>query len=257
MSENKREWTNIIAKLDTKTKVLGLIALVAEALFLGALTVLRDQQLLFALLTCAGILIIAIIGIVVVEVTEARVARSDPDRLTSSPMTPKSDLLDEMINSAIQTVCRAVSLPRTPQAAKLRVFIFRKDNDQLICSHYWSQDPVTEQVGKLRFTINSDVAKKVAVVRAAVDGRICRTNVVPLSADLNGITGDVTDNLTFVLAAPINDSAGAIWGTIDFDTSSEEGKVLLSTEVSNAVVFQLAKHLSIIFALEHASQRVS
>jgi len=245
MSESKKEWADILANVNTKTKVLGLIALVAEALFLGALTVLRDQQLLFALLACAGILIITIIGIVVVEVTEARAVRSDQDRLTPSPMTPKSEFLSELINSAIQTVCRAVSLPQTPQAAKLRVFIFRKDNDQLVCSHFWSQDQVTEQVGKLRFTVNSDVAKKVAVVRAALDDRICRTAVEPLPADLKGINGDVADDLTFVLAAPIKDSKGAIWGTVDFDTSSEAGRALLST---------LAKHLSVIFALEHPPQ---
>ena len=164
MSEDKKEWAGILANVNTKTKVLGLIALVAEALFLGALTVLRDQQLLFALLACAGILIITIIGIVIVEVTEARAVRPDRNRLTPSPLTPRSDFLGEVINSAIQTVCRAVSLPQTPQAAKLRVFIFRKDNDQLVCSHFWSQDQITEQVGKLRFSLNSDVAGKVAVV---------------------------------------------------------------------------------------------
>ena len=254
MNSDKKEWTKILANVNTKTKVLGLIALVAEALFLGALTVLRDQQLLFALFACAGILVVTIVGIVVIEVTEARASQSDRNRLTPSPMTPKSEFLGEIINSAIQTVCRAVSLPQTPQAAKLRVFIFRKDNDQLVCSHYWSQDQVTEQVGKLRFSMNSDVAKKVAVVRAALDDRICRTTVEPLPEGLPGVAGDVSDDLSFVLAAPIKDSKGAIWGTVDFDTSSEAGKTLLSTEVSNAVMFQLAKHLSVIFALEQPSQ---
>ncbi len=254
MSGDKKEWAGILATVNTKTKVLGLIALVAEALFLGALAVLRDQQLLYALLACAAILVVTIIGIVVVEVTEVRAARPNPNVLTPSPLTPRSDFLSELINSAIQTVCRAVSLPQTPQAAKLRVFIFRKENSQLVCSHFWSQDPVTEQVGKLKFDLNSEVAKKVAVVRAALDDRICRTVVEPLPAELRGVAGDVSDDLTFVLAAPIQDSKGVVWGTVDLDAASEAGRALLQTEVSNAVMFQLAKHLSVIFGLGHQPQ---
>ncbi|MCK9200617.1 MAG: hypothetical protein M0P59_15035 [Gallionella sp.] len=250
MNENKKEWGDILAKVNTKTKVLGLIALVAEGLFLGALTILREERLLFALYACAAILLVTIIGIVIIEVTETRTFKPDANRLTPSPLTPRSSFLDDVINSSIQTVCRAVSLPQTPQSAKLRVFIFRKKGSQLICSHYWSQDPVTEQVGKLRFDLTSEVAKKVAVVRAATDEKICRTSVEPIPENAQGITGDVSDELKFVLAAPIKDGEGNIWGTVDFDTSSDTGKALLSTEVSDAVMFQLAKHLSIIFALE-------
>ena len=254
MGEDKKEWAGILATINTKTKVLGLIALVAEALFLGALTTLREQQLLYALLACAAILVVTIIGIVAVEVTEVRAGKADPGRLTPSPLTPQSEFLNDLINSAIQTVCRAVSLPQTPQAAKLRVFIFRKANDQLVCSHFWSQDPVAEQVGKLRFVLNSEVAKRVAVVRAALDDHICRTSIEPLPAGLGGITGDVADDLNFVLAAPIKDSKGVIWGTVDFDAASEAGRALLQNEVSNSVMFQLAKHLSVIFGLRNESK---
>ncbi len=254
MSENNKEWAGILANVDTKTKVLGLIALVAEALFLGALTILRDEQLLFALYTCAGVLLLTIIGIVIVEVTEASVTRFNANRLNPSPLTPRSEFLNEVINSAIQTVCRAVSLPQTPQSAKLRVFIFRKEHNQLVCSHYWSQDPVTEQVGKLRFDLTSEVATRVAVVRAVTDEKICRSSIEPIPANTQGVIGDVSDELKFVLAAPIKDIENNIWGTVDFDTSSDTGKALLSTEVSDAVMFQLAKHLSVIFELEHQWQ---
>jgi hypothetical protein len=113
---------------------------------------------------------------------------------------------------------------------------------------------VTEQVGRLRFDLNSNVAKKVAVVRAALDDRICRTDVAPLPPGLNGVTGDVADDLNFVLAAPIKSKDGGIWGTVDFDTSSSDGQALLSNDVSNAVMFQLARHLSVIFTLEFRPQ---
>ncbi len=251
MGDDKKDWAGIISNVTTKTKVLALIALVAEALFLGALTRLQDQQLLYALFACAGILVVTIIGIVVVEVTEARVSRPQPTWLTPSPLTQSSEFLDELINSAIQTVCRAISLPETPQTARLRVFIFRKKDNELVCSHFWSQDPVTEKVGKLKFNLNSEVAQNVAVVRAAIDDKICRTVVEPLPADIKRVSEDVADDLTFVLAAPIKDSKDQIWGTVDFDTASEAGKTMLSTDVSNAVMFQLARHLSVIFSLEN------
>ena len=254
MSEDKKQWTAILGIVNTKTKVLALVLLVAGGLFSASLAVLRGQQLLFALFACAVILLVTIIGIVVMEVTEARATGANRNRLTPSRGTPRSEFLTELINTAIQTVCRAVSLPRTPQAARLRVFIFRKDGNQLVCSHYWSQDPVTEQVGKLRFDLNSEVAKRVAVVRAALDNHICRTAVEPLPPGLTGAAGDVADNLSFVLAAPIQDSKGEVWGTVDFDAASDDGKAVLSTEASNAVMFQLARHLSVIFGLEHQPQ---
>jgi len=249
MAKAKESRVGILSTIDTKTKVLALIALIAEALFLGSLTVLPSDQTLYALITCAAILVVTIIGIVIVEIAETRISSTTSHQLIPSPLTPRSEFLNELINSAIQTVCRAVSLPRTPQDAKLRVFIFRKEGSQLICSHYWSQDPVKEQVGKLRFELNSEVAKKVAVVRAAVDEKICRTPVAPLPKGAPGITGDVADDLRFVLAAPIKRNDGNIWGTVDFDTASEEGQALLSTEVSNAVMFQVARHLQVIFSL--------
>jgi hypothetical protein len=147
-------------------------------------------------------------------------------------------------------VCRAVSLPETPQSAKLRVFIFKREDDWLVCRYHWSQDPVREQVGKLRFQMTAENAERVAVVRAFRDERICRTTISPLPKDARGVTGDVDDNLTFVLAAPILDAKGTLWGTVDFDAATEKGKALLSTEVSDAVMHQLARHLQVIFSFQ-------
>jgi predicted nucleotide-binding protein len=62
--------------------------------------------------------------------------------VTSSPRTPDTEVLNNLVNGALQTVCRAVSVPQTPESAKLRVFIFKKLGDQLVCSHYWSPNPV-------------------------------------------------------------------------------------------------------------------
>jgi hypothetical protein len=236
--------------------VLALIALVAEALFLGATAFLPQEHVIWGMVTCAVILLVTILGITVVEYTKERAATAG-GALKPSPLTPSSDILNQIINSSIETVCRAVSLPETPQSAKLRVFIFRKMEDQLMCTHFWSQDPVKEAVGKLRFNLNRDVAEKVAVVRAAMDQRICRTEVEPIARDLVA-DGDVEDDLNFVLAAPILKEDGSVWGTVDFDAATDAGRALLSNEVSNAVMFQLAQHLRVIFSLsEPESEHVA
>ena len=248
MSNGKR--SGILTTLDSKTKVMGLIALVAEALFLGSLATLPAEQTIWALTICAVILVITLVGMVVVEVTEARAKGSQPMR--PSPLTPDHSLLNELVNGAIQTVCRAVSVPQTPESAKLRVFIFRKEGNHLVCRHYWSPNPAREMVGKLRFEINTVVSEHVAVVRAAVDGGICRTSVKPLPDALNGVGGDVSKDLSFVLAAPILEPSGSIWGVVDFDAGNDTGKSLLQNEVSDSVMFQLAKHIRVIFSLTNA-----
>ena len=165
-----------------------------------------------------------------------------------SQLTPDSPLLNQLINSAIQTVCRAVALPQTPEASKIRVFIFRKEGDRLVCSHYWAPNPVKELVGRLRFDITPDVAKRVAVVRCVINEEITRTKVSPLPEGLQSTSGEITDELSFVLAAPIFSADRSIWGTVDFDASTEAAKTFLSDEVSDAAMFQLAQHLQIIFS---------
>ncbi|GAB6042889.1 TIR domain-containing protein [Endothiovibrio diazotrophicus] len=175
--------------------------------------------------------------------------RKEDESVRPSPRTPDNELLSNLVNSALQTVCRAVSVPETPESAHLRVFIFKKIGEQLVCSHYWSPNPVKELVGRLKFSITKDLAEKVAVVRAVVNEEITRTEVSPLPEHIEKDSGDVSDELNFVLASPIFNQDGSIWGTVDFDASSENGKQLLNTEVSDAAMYQLSQHLKHIFSL--------
>lgn len=62
-----RNWADILAKLDTKSKVIALIALIAEALFVAALFKLPEDQILWALITCGIILILAIVAIMYIK----------------------------------------------------------------------------------------------------------------------------------------------------------------------------------------------
>ncbi len=74
MSKEKR--MNILEIIDSRTKVMALIALIAEALFLGSLATLPPGDVLYALIACAVILVVMLVGIIIVEVTELRTKRS-------------------------------------------------------------------------------------------------------------------------------------------------------------------------------------
>jgi len=65
MSGEKRR--SILDGIDTRTKVLALICLTAEVLFLASLAALPAEHILYALIACAVILLVMVVGIVVLE----------------------------------------------------------------------------------------------------------------------------------------------------------------------------------------------
>ncbi|HLI57226.1 MAG TPA: hypothetical protein VKY26_09390, partial [Actinomycetota bacterium] len=71
----------------------------------------------------------------------------------------------------------------------------------------------------------------------------------PLPDTLSSDGGAVEPDLAYVLAAPIHDRNRAVWGTVDFDTSSRIGEERLSTPLADAAVFQLTQHLQVILSL--------
>jgi predicted nucleotide-binding protein len=168
--------------------------------------------------------------------------------MVPSGRTPQDPLVDNLIVSAIHVVCRAVSVPQTPESAKLRAFIFRKIDDKLICSHFWAPNPVREMVG-LKFDLTDEVERHVAVVQAARENQIVRRAVDPLPPEL-GVT-TVDPELRFVLAVPIVDNSGNLLGVVDFDTANEIGMQLLNSEVSDATMYQLSKHIGHIFSFKN------
>jgi hypothetical protein len=246
---NPRNVIGIIKELDSNTKVIGLLILVAEALFTTAIFKVDHNQVFWAICVAAAFLVIMGIALVRLETRKIPATEHLATAVIPSSGTPSTQILDSIINGAIQAVCRAVTLPNTPQGVKLRVFIFDIKGQELVCSHLWAQDPVREQVGILKFAININVAKKIAVVRAAMNGTTCRSAVEPIPKSTPGIAGDVSDDLTFVLAAPIKDATGRICGTVDFDTASDGGRELLSTESAESVIYHLAEHIGAIMSL--------
>ncbi|GBC61958.1 ABC transporter permease protein [Desulfonema ishimotonii] len=68
--EEKR--SKILQIIDSRTKVMALISIIAEALFLGSLVILPSDQTLYALIACLSILIVTLIGITIIEYTEVK-----------------------------------------------------------------------------------------------------------------------------------------------------------------------------------------
>lgn len=75
---------------------------------------------------------------------------------------------------------------------------------------------------------------------ADAKGRIVKR----LPKHLKGVKGNVKSSLRYVLAAPIWNEDGSIWGVVDFDASSEAGRKRLQSNVSRSVILRLAGHLS-------------
>lgn len=152
----------------------------------------------------------------------------------------------DMVESALNIVSNALSSPLSIYSLKLRAFIFKKEETTLVCTHFWAPFKVREAVNVLRFDIDSETANQVAVVKAALEKRVVAVAVSPLPETLDGIQGEVEEDLCFVLAAPILGPKGEVWGTVDLDASSPKGKQLLRQEMSKNVIFELGRHLYMI-----------
>lgn len=242
-----------LSSLNERTRTIGLLLLVVDSIFGAGILVgaassnLSSTEFVISVVVLGVVLLGSLLAITRIELAAA----GAPSGVSPSPLTPSTALLDELVNGALQMVCRATSLPQTPESAKLRAFIFRLEGDQLVCRYYWSPNPTQEEVGRTRFAATPEVASEVAVVRCALSHKITRTPVLPLSnAVATETEGGVAADLTFVLAAPILARDGSVWGTVDFDTSTDTGEALLSTEVSDAAMYQLSQHIQVIFRLD-------
>ncbi|MDT4955318.1 MAG: hypothetical protein QOH63_3232 [Acidobacteriota bacterium] len=159
------------------------------------------------------------------------------------------------ITESLETICWSMASPETPERASLRAFIFKQENNELVCRGFWDPFLSTEQVGKTKFPIDEKTAEKVVVVKCFLDNetkRTCETegsSVAPLPSSLKGVKGRIKPSLKYVLAAPIRNENDTIWGVVDFDASNNIGKKLLQNEkTSNAVIQRLARDLSKILA---------
>lgn len=243
--------------LGPRTRTLALLLLIVDSIFgvsifsAGVVSHLSDSAFEVAVGGVVVLLLASLVAITVVELTVER--NTQRVVLKRSRGTPSSELLDALVNSTLEMICRAASLPLAPDQARVRAFIFKRESNELVCRYYWALNPTSEKVGVTRFPLSEEAAQKVAVVRCALDRKITRTPVSPLPAELEKAASDSVDqDLTFVLAAPILDQKQNVWGTIDFDTANEVGRERLSTPLADAAIFQLTRHLQVIFSMRGA-----
>jgi hypothetical protein len=176
------------------------------------------------------------------------------DRQTTSQLSSQEEFLNSLVRFSLETVCRAMGVPSTPEQASLRLFIFRKEREELVCRHYWDPNPSDEAVGITRFPINDETAKDGIVVKCYLENRSQRTDPTGneeagghgsevSGKEIKGVGTKIKPGLKYILAAPIRNNDDSIWGVVDFDTSNEIGKALLQTDLAGTVMLSLVKQL--------------
>jgi Predicted nucleotide-binding protein containing TIR-like domain len=175
-------------------------------------------------------------------------------RQVISQLSSQEDFLNSLVRFSLETVCRAMGVPSTPEQATLRLFIFRKEGEELVCRHYWDPNPSDEQVGVTRFPLTEEAAKEAIIVQCYLANQTRRTTVLKEEShgsevsgrDIQGAEGKIKAGLKYVLAAPIRNQDGSIWGVVDFDTSNEIGKAKLQTDLAGTVMLSLVRQLRFI-----------
>jgi hypothetical protein len=256
--ESYRGLRGVLQTLGPRTRTLALVLVVVDSIFgasifsTGVVSHLSGNDFEVAVICAAALLLASIVAITLVELL---VEQHQAMTLQRSSHTPSSEVLDALVKSTLEMICRVTSLPHAPDIARMRAFIFRVEGDELVCSHYWALNPTSEKVGVTRFPLTEEAGSRVAVVKCALEQKITRTPVDPLPTTLVPGDENVAQDLTFVLAAPILDEKKRIWGTVDFDTSSDLGRDRLLTQDADAAIFQLTQHLQVIFELGGAASK--
>lgn len=164
--------------------------------------------------------------------------------------------LNFIMKEALETICRSMAAPLTPGQAGLRAFIFRKEEDELVCRYFWDPHESAEEVGVTRFKIDEKTAEEVVVVKCVLANALRSTtidetrgaSVTPLSHKIR-MEGRIKSDIQYVLSAPIRNADGSIWGVVDFDASKLTGvKRLANKKTANPVILQLARGLAKILA---------
>jgi hypothetical protein len=74
-------------------------------------------------------------------------------------------------------------------------------------------------------------------------------SVKPLPKNFSGASGRIRSDIRYVLATPIRNRRGEIWGIVDFDALKPDGKELLENQWSKSAILALSHQLSCVFHL--------
>jgi hypothetical protein len=154
--------------------------------------------------------------------------------------------IQQLVRGSLQVVCRALASTSSPEDVGLRAFIFQKIGNDLVFLDYWSPLPAGEASG-VRFGLNEESEKDVAVVVAARQMKVCGMTITTPPGELKDADGDIDKDLRYVLASPIVSPDGELLGTVDFDASSLEGEEILRHKISHNVIYELGHLLHLAF----------
>ncbi|SFO75808.1 Predicted nucleotide-binding protein containing TIR-like domain-containing protein [Chitinophaga sp. YR627] len=150
----------------------------------------------------------------------------------------KEIMIKTLVDKSLRIACEAISNPFMAAESTIRIFFFKLENGSLRCKHYWAAKQVIES-NRTSFEINEETEKQVAVVMAFKRRRVIGVAISVLPKHMEGVQGEVDANLCYVLAIPIFDAQGDVWGVIDFDASNSRGENILRRETTSDTLFQL------------------
>jgi hypothetical protein len=153
---------------------------------------------------------------------------------------PRELTVRSLVDKSLQIACEAISNPFMAVESTIRAFFFKLENSSLKCKHYWAPKPIIESQ-KTAFEINDETEKQVAVVMAFKRKQAIGVSISVLPKYMEGVHGAVDNNLCYVLATPIYDSQGEVWGVVDFDASTPRGENILRRETTSDTLFQLGR----------------
>jgi len=153
-------------------------------------------------------------------------------------------ILRSVLKDALHVICRTASLPRLPEQARLRAFLFRRQpvdgRDCLVCYDFYDPLQASEVIGELRFEINSETSDRIVVVEALRARKVVGRKLAGTGQGTPGVHGNISTKLKAVVAAPIMQKRD-VWGVVDFDAATENGARLLTSDQGYAAIHQVAR----------------
>lgn len=152
------------------------------------------------------------------------------------------DGVQRFIDDVLEVIVRAVSIPNPPDLSDLRAFLFKQENNELVCRGSWALHPVDEPRGKLKFIISKEWASRVSIVRTVIEKDFTFEEINQKEQLELASEKEVSEKIIYVISAPIFNSDGTVWGIVDLDTSIEEGKTLLTSRYAKTAILKFASH---------------
>lgn len=165
--------------------------------------------------------------------------------------------LHNLITNKLEIVGRALSAPKLPGVTKIRLFLFKKVENKLVCSNFWAINPVKEPEGNVTFEISEEWKDKLIVVKSILNKEIVSQEIINEEQKKLSLLKTVAEDISYVVSSPIFNVDGSIWGAIAVDTLSNIGKKQLKGEISESTLFKLSKYLQLLISINSKIKNIT